>query len=373
MVVLIVIIIAVFFLQDILFHRLAPRKLSYVCEFEHKEAVEGDTVRFVETIQNNKPIPVLWMMIDIHASRYLDFGGAWSVLTQEGRRVTSLFTLRGMQKVTRKWDMTCTKRGVYTINNVTLVWGALFGGKNGSKALASGTSIIVYPRAVDLDSLFTPVNLTQGEVSVSRFIVDDPFVFTGVREYSTNDPMNRVHWGATARAGTLMVRQNDYTSEVSVVIALNIQATEFEVRDSVNEPKSEFAIKVAATAAQKAIDSGAMCALYTNASTIDGGDVMAATEFGSGETHMMLINDVLARLECKNYREFADYLEEFGMGRENCEIVVVTSYLSERLALRCEELRLRGNVVKVLLLDKYSDTAQDFGFGLYSVEREVMG
>ena len=373
MIALLIIVLIIYLAQDILFNRLLPRELVYSCAFTCGEAAEGDVVHLTEVIENHKPIPVLWLMVDIHTSRFLDYGGAWSALTQKGRRVTSLFSLRGRQKITRRWDVVCRKRGVYSIDFVTFVWGGLLGNKTGSKAVNCNTSLVVYPAQVDLDNLFAPRNLTQGNLSVRRFLIDDPFVFSGVREYTQNDPMNRIHWGASARTGALMVRQNDYTSEISVMVALNIQSAEDELSDSFNEDESEFAIRVAASAAGRAVAGGAMCAFCSNAVTTDD-DAAVSTAFGSGAAQMQNINEILARLECKNRVNFTQYLEDLAKKCHDCDLVVVTAYLNRDMAAHCERLRAQNNSVTVLLLDGRADTSGGaHGFTLFSIEREEGG
>ena len=346
--------VVVLILQDFLFTQLAPERLDYSCAFDRVDAVEGDSVHMIETVKNNKPLPVLWMMADIHTSAALDYGEEWTHRSLYSQRVTSLFTLGGRTKVTRTWNVSCLRRGVTHIEYVTLIWGGLIGYRLSSQARRCGARLTVYPGLVDLDAMFKPVNLNTCGALTRRFIIDDPFIFAGVREYMPTDPQNRVHWGATARHGTLMVRQNDYTSELTVVTALNIQAREFENRESCDPARSELAIKVAATVAQRAIRSGALCSLTTNAS-VTGETTPVRTDIGSGTEHLTAIYDVLARLECINRREFADSLDDLALTQRNAEIVIVTLYLTDRLCERCEALRIAGNSVKVLLINGYAD------------------
>ena len=53
----------------------AFKKLEYRCEFSVPEAHEGDTITLVETVYNGKLLPVPWLRVDIHTSRWLEFAG----------------------------------------------------------------------------------------------------------------------------------------------------------------------------------------------------------------------------------------------------------------------------------------------------------
>lgn len=84
--------ILVFFtMQKWVFDKFAFKKLEYKCEFSVQEAYEGDEILLVETIRNKKFLPLPWLKVDIHSSRWLDFAGTCSVVTQDDRRVLHWF------------------------------------------------------------------------------------------------------------------------------------------------------------------------------------------------------------------------------------------------------------------------------------------
>ena len=141
----------------------------------------------METVYNGKLLPVPWLRVDIHTSRWLEFARTCSVIAQENRHVTSSFVLRSYQKITRKWKLKCLK-GVFHTENVTLVSGDLLNFSNVSEAMPVNATLIVYPQIIELEELFVPVSLQQGDRVVNRWIIDDPFIVAGVREYAPGDP-----------------------------------------------------------------------------------------------------------------------------------------------------------------------------------------
>ena len=54
-----------------------------------------------------------------------------------------------------------------------------------------------------------PSRKWQGDVLVKRWIMPDPFLVGGLREYRAGDPMRSVHWGASARTGRMQVKTYD--------------------------------------------------------------------------------------------------------------------------------------------------------------------
>jgi uncharacterized protein (DUF58 family) len=326
-------------------------KLNYKCEFSLKEAHEGDSLYLVETVYNCKLLPVPWLKVDIHSSRWLDFAGTCSVIAQDDRRVTSSFTLKSYQRTTRKWKLKCLKRGVFTTENVTLVSGDLLNFRIVSIPAAVNAQLIVYPEIIDLDELFTPVNLQQSDKTVNRWIVDDPFMVSGIREYTPGDPLNRIHWPATAKTGRLMVKKNDFTSQRSLTVLLNMQSQLYEYADTINKKIIELGIKASATLLDRALKEGTPVRLGTNGCISADARKEIFTGEAADKEHVTELFKILARLLMKNVKDFERMLDEVLPVLENTEVVIITAYMSKRLCEQSDQLVLAGNTVSIILLD----------------------
>lgn len=343
--------LAVILLQMVIFGKLSFHKLDYKCDFSVKEAHEGDSIYLVETVRNCKLLPVPWLKVDIHTSRWLDFAGSCSTVAQESRRVTSSFTLRSYQKITRKWKLKCLKRGVFTTENVTLVSGDLLNFCISSVPRAVNASLVVYPEIVDLKEMFVPVNLLQGDRVVKRWIVDDPFVVAGARDYAAGDPMNRIHWLASARTGKMMVKKNEHTSQNSLSVLLNMQSQLYEHAEIINRGTVEIGIKVAATLLDRALKDGMSVRFGTNGCVRPDDRQAIFTGDASNKEHVSEIFKILARLIMKNVKDFENFLNDVLPKMENTEIIIVTAYLGKRMCELADLTAESGNTVSIVLLD----------------------
>lgn len=348
---LIVIFATVLGLQTFLFTKYCFYKLDYHCSFSVEEAHEGDQIYLIETVHNCKLLPVPWLKVDIHSSRWLDFAETCSVVAQDDRRVTSSFMLRSYQKTTRKWKLKCLKRGVFTTENVTLVSGDLLNFHVVSAPVQVNASIMVYPEIIDLDELFVPVNLLQSDTVVNRWIIDDPFMISGAREYTRGDPLNRIHWPASARTGRLMVRKNEFTAQRSLTLLLNMQSQLYEYADTINKMMAELGIKAAATLLDNALKEGTPVRFGTNGCTSADARQAIFTGEAADREHFSELFKILAKLVMKNVKDFEGFLEDVLPVLENTEVVIITAYLSRRLCEQADRLVLAGNSVSVVLLD----------------------
>lgn len=371
---LLLIFAAVLGLQAYVFGRFCFYKLDYRCEFSVPEAHEGDNIYLIETVYNCKLLPVPWLKVDIHSSRWLDFAGSCSVVSQEGRRVTSSFLLKSYQRTTRKWKLKCLKRGVFTTENVTLVSGDLLNYRVVSEPMAVNARLMVYPEIIDLEEIFEPVNLLQGDRIVKRWIVDDPFMVAGAREYTAGDPLRRVHWTATARAGKLMVKKNDFTSWHGRTVLLNMQSVLYEYEDTVDKEMAELGIKTAATLLDRALKEGTAVRFITNGCTSAGTKDPIITGEAADRGHFTELFKMLARLMMKNVMDFETLLDEVMPEMENTEVAIVTAYLSRRICEQADLLGQAGNAVSIYLLDEvYEGGMKPETDGLYIYKLQKFG
>lgn len=338
-------------LQTLLFSKYCFYKLNYKCEFSVAEAHEGDTLELVETVHNAKLLPVPWLKVDIHSSRWLDFAGTCSVVAQDDRRVTSSFILKSYQRTTRRWRLKCLKRGVFTTENVTMISGDLLNFHVVSIPVAVNIKLMVYPEIVDLDELFIPVNLLQSDITVNRWIVDDPFIVSGAREYMPGDSLNRVHWPATARNGKLMVKKNEFTSQRSLTVLLNMQSQLYEYADTINKNIAELGIKVAATLFDRSLKEGTPVRFGSNGCTALDARQAIFTGEAADKDHMQDLFRMLAKLLMKNVKDFEAFLDDVMYSLDNTEVVIITAYMSKRLCEQVDQMGIYGNTVSVILLD----------------------
>jgi hypothetical protein len=358
--VFVVILLMVFFLIEILFYKFTLLKgLKYNLSFSKTEAFEGDDMFVDEEIYNKKPIPIPWVKADIHSSKWLEFAGASSSIIDERRFVTSGFMLRSFQRTKRRWYMKCTKRGVYDVDNATVTCGDILGLISDSMAVPVNTRLIVYPGMIDINEMFFSTRDILGDAVVKRFIMDDPFIVKGIREYIPGDPVNRVNWKATAKTSKLMVNENDFTTKVGITVLMNVQSDEGQFDRVQNKDVIELAIKVCATALNRGYIQGIPIRFGSNACTLEDMANMILTESGTGQEHMAHMLYTLAQLELKSIRDFDIYLSHLENKISNTQVYIITAFINEDIIAEASRLSRLDNTVKILVLDRKYENAPE--------------
>ena len=137
-------------------------------------------------------------------------------------------TLRGRRSAIRKVQISFTQRGAYEVGNYQVGAGDLLGFQE-EKRLGNGEKVVVMPRRSGQKAAVDAVGGFLGDVSVRRFILEDPVLTTGFRDYTGREPMRAISWTRTAQSGALQVKQYDHTAERHVVVLLNVEGATEEV------------------------------------------------------------------------------------------------------------------------------------------------
>lgn len=360
---IIVTLVMVFFLIELLFYKkLLLKRVEYTLSFSKTEAFEGDDMFVDEMIYNRKPMAMPWVKADIHASKFLEFADASSTIIDERRLVTSGFMLRGYQKTKRRWYMKCTRRGVFEIDNATVTCGDLLGLVTESQAVPINTTLTVYPGVLNINEMFFSSKDLMGEAVVKRFILDDPFIVKGTREYVPGDSMNKINWKATAKHNTLMVKENDFTSKIGITALLNIQSDYNEFNFVKNRGVIEFGIKAISTILNRGIREGMPLRFGSNGFIKEDPSNMIFTNQGSGQEHLMELLGMLSKLVLKNIRNFEIYLERIEKEIRDTQVFIVTAYFNQEMVDIARRISRRGNTVKFLVLntdDKKTELPKD--------------
>jgi uncharacterized protein (DUF58 family) len=93
-------------------------------------------------------------------------------------------------------------------------------------------------------------------------LFEDPTRIAGVRQYEAGDPMNRVHWRATARTGILHSKVYEPSTVAGVTVVLDFHSDSHPSKD---EPfRSELGVTAAASLVNAVYEMGQQVGLVTN-------------------------------------------------------------------------------------------------------------
>ena len=170
-------------------------------------------------------------------------------LVVSGSRLRVLFIKAGQTKLI-KYTITFARRGYFALGPMTAETGDVFGLHRRHKVMSEPAFVMVYPKLLPIARFDFASTRPIGEIRLANRLFEDPTRSAGVRPYVYGDPLQRVHWKATARTGQLHSRIYEPTSLAGATILIDFHTAGYPGR---GEPtRSELAI-TAATAISYAV------------------------------------------------------------------------------------------------------------------------
>ena len=199
------------------------RNLRVDLSYDMSSVHVGQQIVIKERIENRKKMPLPIIEVGFQNDRSMMFADMANAVKSDYMYKRDVFSMSGRQRITRKIQATCERRGFYEINEVDLVSYILL---SGDKYLAKQpvyTSIYVYPKLVDVKEIKLLCERMMGDVSCQKNLYEDPFSFSSIREYTTTDPMKNINYKASARMGQWMVNTFDSTHQGVVNLFVDLE------------------------------------------------------------------------------------------------------------------------------------------------------
>ena len=345
----------------------------------------GDVFPVGLQIKNTSGYWIPWLLIEDRLSKValklpppaLELIGRSARLQWFRPRQVSLmtYTLRGL------------RRGYFQIGPSIIETGDLLGLHRSYRVVSQPQYLVVLPKIIELQGMEISSRRPMGDLRVNDRGMEDPTMMVGIRQYIAGDPINRVHWKATARTGVLHTRMFQPTCMQGAMILLDLHvATNPEQHEPV---RTDLAVTAAASIANMLYHMGQPFGLVTNGrdaadrmreistenvftdrnaatSNIDmrqKNDRIRPVVLGAqrGPEHFEELHRMLARVERTDGLRLSDLLMETQSRLPRMmSLIAIVQQVDDAGALSLAMLRRRGFSVTVIVNqvdEAYMDTA----------------
>lgn len=241
------------------------KNLAVTLNFVQNFVYAGEQAELTEQIENRKKLVLPVLEVSFHIDKSLTFLDCENTNISDHTYKRDIFALLGNQRITRKLTLCCSKRGYYQINKSHLTTFSMLHRRRFSADCPAGTALYVYAARTDVSNILVSCERLMGNIQCAKRLLEDPFAFSSIREYTVTDPMNTINWKASARTGDLMVNTFESTITEKVMIYLDVEDSgilkyEYLIEESVS---------VAATLAQRLIARGMEVGICVNTEILE--------------------------------------------------------------------------------------------------------
>jgi uncharacterized repeat protein (TIGR01451 family) len=349
--------------------------LSATRECNRQTAEVGEKVAVAVTVRNSGMLPVPWVLLeDLLPGSALNQRAPR--LRIKGKRLQIRMIGPGGQAVVR-YQLNCRMRGYYQLGPLVLESGDLFGLHRRYRVETEPSYLMVYPKVVAVEGYDLASRRPIGDVRLVHRLYEDPTRIAGVRGYEAGDPLNRVHWGATARTGALQSKIYEPSTLSGATVVLDFHEKGYHRQ---GEPfRSELAITTTVSLANAVYELGQQVGLVSNGR--DAADRLRLEGWGHefqtrqaarqtaamrdesdrlqpmivptrrGSEQLQHIRECLARVELTDGLTFAQLAQEtIGRLPRDATVIAVLPDVPVETALALGTLRRRGLAVTAVLI-----------------------
>lgn len=278
-----------------LWQRYALSRVRYDRWFAKAQTFPGEPVELTVECENQKPLPLWPLKVEEQIPVALQITRR-RAFARVGRDQVNFNTAIGAyQTVTRKYVVTANRRGFFRLGPARLGAGDPFGLKEQFRDEERSEGLVVYPEVKPLEHFGLDSRRPLGDLATPHALLTDPFRVAGTRAYTQGDPLNRIHWGATARTGELQVRIAEPTQGLSLAIFLNCWSFD-QFWEGIDPASYEQGCSLAASLANWATEAGLPVSFHANGVAVEWSAPLSLAP-GRGTEGLSRILEGIARLE----------------------------------------------------------------------------
>lgn len=343
--------------------------LSYKREISKKVVEIEEEFEVATVVENKKFLPVTFLQIVEKFPPALNYKSKANVLLNKDYILhKSTMLIMPYQRIKRRYRVFCSRRGRLIFRDVTLTGGDLLGFDTASESMEYYQDMVVLPRAIDLENAILPYGDYNGDFSVRRWIIEDPVLTAGIREYTGSEPLKTIHWLSSLKSGRLMVKKFDYTADNTVMVVLNTECSK-PFWAGIEGEKIEKCISMARSVIEQFEEAGIPYGLSSDAyfDGIGGGGSIDAAGFGTAHYYNVL--ESLGRLDYNIRMPFEELLSDLAKdaGSYTTFVIITPSVLEPYI----DSINSLGEqAVRVVLISLKQENLEHLGKNILTfVER----
>lgn len=311
-------------------------QLRFEYQYDRLLAEPGQEITMTSTVKNFGRLPLFYVRLAEFFTREVRVDPK---AKQRGRynrsgeyRTDTSFILMPYRQYTATLRFSLPHRGVYELGHYYLQNGDYLGVSAHVHSGELDRKIVVMPERCSNAGILRVLGGYLGDISVRRFLLEDPILTVGCRDYTGNEPLKSIAWVQSARTGKTLVKQYDHTVEANATVLLNLQGG--------TEEEREECLRITRTVCEELETKRITYDFYTN------GDIRTAQRDltwlakGLGQQHYLTIMYGLGISKCRHHFSLGELVDRATRNRRTGSgYILITPPLTKDLEPELRRLR----------------------------------
>lgn len=334
--------LAFFLTAELYSLRRGKRHVSLRWEFNMNLTEPDEIVTLTYQIQNTSALPVPFVSFSFYFPEGVEVreSEAWMAEHRIGGSLAQMYSfdvnLRAHRGLRGKIHFSLKNRGLYEMGKAYVETGDFLGFRSHVHSFPIRDRIICTARPLPDAPEVEALGGYLGDISVRRFILEDPSLILGYREYTGTEPLKSISWLQTARTGALTVKKHDFTVDTDVAVILDIEQCPKAV--------AERCLSLMRTVCDVLEEQRIPFSVFSN------GDLFSTAK-GSGRLHNFEVQRRIGLVRFVRYQALEELLDRWAGQRFGQRgSVVIAPRCTDELAADMARLQRHSSVKPLLLI-----------------------
>lgn len=358
-------------LQGFFMKWLGPRSAKVVRQWTPQLPMAGQDIMVTFEITLSGGLVPLWLELEDYPESEMVQAQAHTELKPEGKLRWSGFR----RHYSGQYVIKEAKRGVYRGGYVLLGWGDVFGWFTRKLAISMEDTCIVQPAMVGIESIsYRGMGSDQSTVRIRSMLPVQAVAQERLRHYEAGDPIKNIHWKSSAKRGSLLTRQSEFSYCGEKLIWLNCDQLAY--RDTPEggsaEDQFEFFVSVATAWLRHEIGGHNTSIYYIDNKMRQPYSVNHRTELQQVLVHLagVTMSQQLEGVKTGTATETFSLPSFHGIGLK--QITLVTGQVTENLVKQLLQLTAQGAKVELWCDQQQNEEANESNYRLMLEQAGVL-
>lgn len=190
----------------------------------HRVIEIGETVMAEMVVENRMPWPISHVSWENSLPQAVSVKGPGRVVLNAPthRQILSGdLHIGANERIRVQYQLTGNARGRWMIGPAALWFGDIFGFTRLYRDMPEQMYLTVWPKRYPMEKKFVTRTLLEGSLKGRPWDYPEPYKVKGVRPYVVGDPVRQIHPYASARTGTLMLKELDTVQDRHIEVVLH--------------------------------------------------------------------------------------------------------------------------------------------------------
>ena len=172
---------------------------------------KGDNIDIQYKVDNNGSLSIPYIEIEDQISKTL----------QNKKSKNTILSLDKNDSYHKREAIQLNRRGYYKIVAIKVIIRDVLGIYSLKKTISNDSSLLVYPKPIELNNLSGVLSQTSGEITVKESNQKDKSSIHSFREYIPGDEIKSVHWKLSGKFDNLIVKEYENSSDTNIILLID--------------------------------------------------------------------------------------------------------------------------------------------------------